>query len=344
MGPSATKPTNVNALRPADINVVMALGDSLTAANGAGATDALQILLQYRGLAFAAGGDKGLDEHITVPNVLLKYNPNLFGQSYGIGASDVWNIAYLNMGYPGAESGDLAGQANQLVGLLQQHSDKIDLQNDWKLLNIFIGGNDLCAWCHNPKGYQASDFVSKITDAIQIIKKNVPRVVVNLVTMFQFEMVRSVDSGQLFCEGLHLFECDCESNTNFTNAEMANVSISYQIAEKQLEQSGMFDSDDFTLVTQPFFNEVTSPPLYPNGSVNLQFFAPDCFHFSQMGHAVVASWMWKNMLEPVGMKTTKANFSEPALPLSCPDSSCPFIRTVKNSQNCQQYYTPPANL
>jgi phospholipase B1, membrane-associated len=30
MAPSKVKPTNVNSLRPADINVVMALGDSLT--------------------------------------------------------------------------------------------------------------------------------------------------------------------------------------------------------------------------------------------------------------------------------------------------------------------------
>uniref|UniRef100_A0A914DQB7 Phospholipase B1, membrane-associated n=1 Tax=Acrobeloides nanus TaxID=290746 RepID=A0A914DQB7_9BILA len=341
MAPSKTKPTNVNSLRPADINLVMALGDSLTAANGAGATDAIQILLQYRGLAFLAGGDKGLEEHITVPNILRKYNPNLYGQSYGIGSSDVWDVAYLNMGFPGAESGDLVGQANQLVSLLKMHSDEIDVQNDWKLLNIFIGGNDLCAWCHDPNGYTADDFVTKITAAIQIIKNSVPRVLVNLITMFQFEMVRGVDQGQGFCQALHVSECDCEMDKNFTNPEMKNVSISYQLAEKKLEQSGLFDSDDFTLVTQPFFNDVTTPPQLANGSVNLAFFAPDCFHFSQLGHAVVSSWAWKNMLEPVGNKTTQANFNNGA-PLSCPDPTCPFIRTVKNSQNCAQFVTPAA--
>uniref|UniRef100_A0A914DLG0 Triacylglycerol lipase n=1 Tax=Acrobeloides nanus TaxID=290746 RepID=A0A914DLG0_9BILA len=316
MAPSKVKPTNVNSLRPADINVVMALGDSLTAANGADAENALEILLQYRGLAFLGGGDKGLDGHISVPNILRKYNTNLFGQSYGIGSSDVWDIAHLNMGYPGAESGDLAGQANQLVGLLQKHSDV--------------------------NGYTAADFASKIQKAIQIVKDSVPRVLVNLITMFQFEMVRGVDQGQGFCQGLHLFECECELDKNFTNPEMKNVSIAYQIAEKQLEQSGIFDSDDFTLVTQPLFNDVTSPPKLANGSVDLQFFAPDCFHFSQLGHAVVSSWVWKNMIEPVGSKTTQANLSGPALPLSCPDSSCPFVRTVQNSKNCQQFYTPAA--
>lgn len=88
------------------------------------------------------------------------------------------------------------------------------MQNDWKLLNIFIGGNDLCAWCHNPvrhsnishvqNGYSAEDFVTNIQNAIRVIKNSVPRVLVNLVTMFQFEMVRKVDDGQGFCQGLHL--------------------------------------------------------------------------------------------------------------------------------------------
>lgn len=57
---------------------------------------------------------------------MKKYNPNLYGQSYGIGSSDVWDVAYLNMGFPGAESGDLVGQANQLVSLLKLHSDVVN--------------------------------------------------------------------------------------------------------------------------------------------------------------------------------------------------------------------------
>lgn len=38
------------------------------AANGAGAEDPLAVVLQYRGLAFQAGGDKTLDEHATIPS------------------------------------------------------------------------------------------------------------------------------------------------------------------------------------------------------------------------------------------------------------------------------------
>ena len=40
----------------------------LQAANGAGAPpkDPVAVLIQYRGLTFSVGGDKGLDGHVTV--------------------------------------------------------------------------------------------------------------------------------------------------------------------------------------------------------------------------------------------------------------------------------------
>uniref|UniRef100_A0A914DRC5 Uncharacterized protein n=1 Tax=Acrobeloides nanus TaxID=290746 RepID=A0A914DRC5_9BILA len=132
-------------------------------------------------------------------------------------------------------------------------------------------------------------------------------------------------------------------NNNYTLADLAQVVLQYQQAEKSLEQSGYFDTtDDFTLVTQPMFVNVTTPPLNTNGTYNKEFFSADCFHWSQYGHAIIASYLWQNMLQPIGSKNHQANLSAPALPLSCPDSSCPFIRTTKNSANCQQYYTEPA--
>uniref|UniRef100_A0A914EJ04 Uncharacterized protein n=1 Tax=Acrobeloides nanus TaxID=290746 RepID=A0A914EJ04_9BILA len=156
-------------------------------------------------------------------------------------------------------------------------------------------------------------------------------------------MIRRIDNGQVFCEALHVDECGCESWGNFTDEQISNLCTQYQIYEKQLEDNGTFDTrDDFTLVTQPFFNEVTTPPLTENGQVDLTFFCPDCFHFSQKGHAGVSSYLWRNMVEPVGSKTTKANLTAPALPLNCPDPTCPFIRTTKNSLNCTPYWTDAA--
>uniref|UniRef100_A0AC34FDJ5 Lipase_GDSL domain-containing protein n=1 Tax=Panagrolaimus sp. ES5 TaxID=591445 RepID=A0AC34FDJ5_9BILA len=339
MVPSKNIPTNVNSLRPADIKLVMALGDSLTAANGAGAEDPLEIILQYRGLAFLAGGDKALEQHITIPNILRKFNPNLFGQSKGIGASDVWNVAYLNSAVPGAKADDLPGQALDLVQKLQTHSE-IDINNDWKLLNIFIGGNDVCGYCKDPSKNTPEMFRQNIEKAVQIIKDHVPRVIVSLTTMLHLEMVRQIDRNQYFCKALHVDECKCEQMANFTDTQIAQLCTQLQQVEKDIETSGKYEADDFTFVVQPFLNEITTPPTR-NGTVYIEFFTPDCFHFAQNGHSITASWIWNNMMEAVGSKTTKGDLGYPALPLKCPDPKCPFVRTTKNSQDCSKYLTDP---
>ncbi|VDL72511.1 unnamed protein product [Nippostrongylus brasiliensis] len=330
MKASKSIPTNVNSVRPADIK----------AANGAGAEDPLAVTLQYRGLAFQAGGDKSLDEHATIPNILKKYNPKLFGYSVGIGSPNVWEISYLNVAMPGAIAADLPGQARQLVGLLQEHKESVDMKKDWKLLNIFIGGNDMCGYCRH-SSYAPDICTQHIKDAIQIIYDNVPRVIVSLTAMLHLEVLRQTDKGHVFCTQLHKDECGCESNTTFTNTMLANACVEYANDEIALGTSGVFDKSDFTLVTQPFFRDITQPPM-KDGVIDMEFFAPDCFHFSQYGHALVTTWLWKNILEPVGNKTTQGSISVPALPLACPDPKCPFIRTNLNSEDCSKYMTPAA--
>jgi len=160
--------------------------------------------------------------------------------------------------------------------------------------------------------------------------------------MFHFEMLRRIENGQLFCQALHVSECGCDMNPNFTNAEIAEVCMGYQRTQMLIQTSGIFDRrDDFTLVIQQFMDNVTEPPM-KDGAPDLSFFAPDCFHFSQYGHAVGAVYGWNGALEPVGMKNRQANLS--VIPdLLCPDPNCPFIRTTKNSANCTMYMTDPAD-
>jgi len=339
MARSRTIPTSAHQVRAADIDVVAALGDSLTAANGAGALDPVAILLQYRGLAFQIGGDKGLDEHITIPNILKKFNPHLFGASYGIGATDVWEVSYLNVAQPGASActGDMADQARLLVHKMQTHKE-VDMENHWKLVNIFIGGNDMCGYCHHPTTNTPELFGRKIQEAVQILYDHLPRTIVSLTGMFHLEMLRQVDTGQFFCQALHVHECQCESETiNFNDTFISQSCVAYMHAEYAIETSGIFDQrDDFTFVVQPFLQDVIIPPQKPDGSEDLSFFCPDCFHFAQRGHAIVAKHLWNTMMQPVGSKQTNISLSMGHLPpLACPDATCPYIRTTKNSVNCQ---------
>uniref|UniRef100_A0A914XG90 Triacylglycerol lipase n=1 Tax=Plectus sambesii TaxID=2011161 RepID=A0A914XG90_9BILA len=121
MSPSTTVPNNAHSVRPADIKVIGALGDSLTAGNGAAATNLQGMGSEYRGLAFPIGGDKNLDTHVTLANVLLKYNSKLFGQSHGIGTQTMWSQGQLNAAVSGSTSSNLASQALDLVHKIQTH-------------------------------------------------------------------------------------------------------------------------------------------------------------------------------------------------------------------------------
>jgi len=51
-----------------------------------------------------------------------------------------------NVAVSGAIAQDLPGQAQELVNRITSDSN-INVQEDWKLVSIWIGGNDLCAVC-----------------------------------------------------------------------------------------------------------------------------------------------------------------------------------------------------
>lgn len=55
LGRSSVRPTSVHKLRPGDIDVVGAMGDSLVAGNGALEEFAMGTLIEYRGVSWAAG-------------------------------------------------------------------------------------------------------------------------------------------------------------------------------------------------------------------------------------------------------------------------------------------------
>ncbi|GMS93161.1 hypothetical protein PENTCL1PPCAC_15336, partial [Pristionchus entomophagus] len=341
MKKSKTKPTSVHSLRYADIDIIGALGDSLTAANGAGAQphDVLGVAIQYRGLAWGIGGDKSLDEHVTLTNILKKFNPDIFGYSIKTGSANVWETAKLNTAIPGAKSANLVEQATDLVRRMRDHPE-IDIPNQWKLIHIFIGANDVCDWCTHEDQLGENHFRDSIGAAVQILKDNLPKTVVVLVGVVDVSLLRKVDAFNQFCDGTHRHECHCEEDAH---VDITTETKKYQEAEQEL-MDGRFDTtDDFTLVIQPFFEEMDTVPVLPNGDPDLTFFAPDCFHFSAFGHGVVGKTLWNNMLQPVGVKDRWVNLTDLTPALNCPDQACPFLRTTKNSVDCKPYMTPAAN-
>ncbi|XP_016000830.2 phospholipase B1, membrane-associated [Rousettus aegyptiacus] len=333
--PSDTVPTSVHRLKLADIKVIAALGDSLTAGNGAGSKpgDISDVLTQYRGLSWSGGGDHNLSSVITVANILREFNPSLRGYSVGTGNEDSPG-AFLNQAVAGDRAEGLSAQARRLVNLMKNDT-RIDFQEDWKLITLFIGSNDLCTFCNDVAHYSPQNFTNNLGKALEILHAEVPRAFVNLVNVLEIINLRKLyQENKINCPRMILRNlCPCVLKFNDSSTELASlveVNKKYQDRTHQLVESGRYDTrEDFTVVVQPFFEKLDMPKT-SEGLPDSSFFAPDCFHFSSKSHAHAASALWNNMLEPVGQKATQHNF-ESKINITCPNEDWPFLSTYKNS-------------
>lgn len=76
-GRSETIPSDVNKLRPGDIDVISALGDSVTAGIGASSHTTIALGIESRGLSWCVGGQWDWRNSTTLPNILKEFNPNV---------------------------------------------------------------------------------------------------------------------------------------------------------------------------------------------------------------------------------------------------------------------------
>eukprot|EP00070_Physeter_catodon_P045497 XP_028352391.1 phospholipase B1, membrane-associated-like [Physeter catodon] len=232
--PSDTIPTSVHRLKLADIKVIGALGDSLTAGNGAGSKpgNVLDVLTQYRGLSWSVGGDQNLSSVTTLPNILREFNPSLKGFSVGTGKENSPG-AFLNQAVAGARAEDLPVQARRLVDLMKNYTN-INFQEDWKIITLFIGGNDLCDVCDDPVRYSPQNFTDNIGKALDILHAEVPRAFVNLVKVLEIISLRELyQEKHVSCPRLILRNlCPCVLRSDDNSAELASlieVNKKYQV-------------------------------------------------------------------------------------------------------------------
>ncbi|XP_072172599.1 phospholipase B1, membrane-associated-like [Diadema setosum] len=321
---SPTIPTSVHLLRPGDIKVVAAMGDSLTAAYAAKATTFQPIYPEYPGVSASIGGDSTLEEVITLPNIFKKYNSDIYG--FSTGQARIFtqpSNKKFNVAVTGAFAREVPQQARELITMLKDDSS-VNFEKDWKFISIFIGTNDLCLGCSLPYDNSAEKYVQDVESVIQMFHDEVPRVFLN---------VLSVPLVSKTSELRGPYTCDVTTGCNFDRplAEklLYHKTKRFQKLLRTTIQSGKYDDkEDFTAVYQPFF-ENSTPPLLPDGSVDRSYFALDCFHFSQKGHSAQATANWNSLFQPVGSKSRAYN---PPEGLECPSTDFPYLYTNLNSR------------
>ena len=326
--PPSENVKSVHELKISDIKAVAALGDSLTAAMGADAKTVLGLLFEYRGESWSAGGDKSLDELVTMPNIARKYNSNIVGFSTGkdfILSPFEKPIEHLNVAVSGQEANHIPEQARQLVKRLKESKD-IDYQNDWKLVTLFIGGNDICDYCKDKSLHSPQAYIDFVQEGLDILFNELPKTFVNLVTVLRVTEVEVLNEG-LICKLLHKFECPCAAfpENDEEKKELEKVFNEYVANTHALINSNRYERDDFTVVIQPFMEDMQIPRTN-KGKADLSYFAPDCFHFSRKGHTQSSIALWNNMFTAVGSKKTSWDMNSQ---ITCPSGP---LCTRKN--NC----------
>ncbi|XP_074114607.1 phospholipase B1, membrane-associated isoform X1 [Cotesia typhae] len=335
IGRSPIPPESVDKLRPGDIDVIGGLGDSLVAASGALEEFAIGTFIEARGVSWCAGGQDNWRKYFTLPNLIKEFNKNLTGYAIGTGEF-ISSKAKLNVAFPVAATEDALHQAKILVKRIKSNR-KIDVKKHWKLITIFFGANDICSGqCYDPKGFSSSRYAWHLRRALDYLKMNLPRTLVNLVpTIDPTVSVRVARSTM--CNLLHPLYCACLHQGKRPDIKASKMARQYQQAVNSLISTGRYDrSPDFTVVVQPFteyFNAPNSDPVNAP-SFNSHMITYDCFHFSQKGHALVANMLWNNMFQPVGNKSHD-RMLKVMEEVVCPTEKNPYIFTNVNSK---RYY------
>ncbi|CAL2032370.1 unnamed protein product [Caenorhabditis brenneri] len=332
--PLFDEPTSVHQLHPSQIDVVAALGDSVSVAQSAKSSSILDIFEQYPGVSFVTGDDVALAEQSTLFNMFRKFSPRIKG-----GSSDRIRKFYdFNLAVAGSFSHELPAQAKNLARVLKRKLGG-DNSNSWKFVNIFIGHNDLCNICKNETLYGPESFGDSIKTALSIIQDSIPNVFVNVMPPINVQIHSQAHKVSPFCELSHKQTCSCIFDLN----EKEYLDIKKQFDDKLKEVVNEFndkskDSKNFTVVIAPAMDLKSIPLLGEKPNVGL--LALDCFHLSPIAHDVAAKQIWKGLFEPVTKKSVTDQLSVGFDRFVCPPKECPFLRTDQNSENCE----PPKEL
>ncbi|KAI8344745.1 hypothetical protein BC941DRAFT_497949, partial [Chlamydoabsidia padenii] len=323
--PRTTPPKDITDLRPDDIKVLGALGDSIMAGYVMkGVTSSLDpaALIEYRGQSYAIGADTNA---ITLANFMNYYQSGKKGPSVGSHLVTTCNIIggscsqtqyrpELDM-LNGALSGAMAFNLQVELGYALSRMKKIsgiDIQNDWKLITLQIGSNDQCASCNSELSSKvtAEQYGINVENAIKLIQSQSPKTIVNIIGAFNVSQVfpLSQKSGLNYCRMTNndpstiknMKECACSADKD--HKAMDDLAASYNqqlisIASKYKAQP----NGTFAVVYRPANINIMSFPIDALSNY-------DCFHPSLKGHQWMAKIAWNMLFLPSNKQPGVYNF------------------------------------
>ncbi|KAI7897006.1 uncharacterized protein EV154DRAFT_475801 [Mucor mucedo] len=298
---------DVTDLRIDDISVIAGLGDSIMAGfvmNGVNHEDGTGVfntstVMEYRGKSYAMGSDEGA---FTLANFVKNYNPDLKGSSSESRFASVCrgplctlpiSLYYplrdsLNAAQSGAVAMNLDYELEYLIPRMKLELTPESYENDWKMINLQIGSNDQCSICDPFLAEHTTPeaFGRYVEEALIRIKKEIPKVVVNLMGSFKVSGVFPLSGKNTdYCVKNGILdnekECVCSGSSEKLEA-MDRVQEGY--AEKLSDIAEKYKgvpNATFGVMYTPASVDIESFPITAFSNV-------DCFHPSQKGHSYFA--------------------------------------------------------
>jgi len=310
--PTPPASDNVLKLQPGNFKAIMALGDSITA-GFAMIGYPPESLLEWRDYVFSIGG---ASDAFTIANILKYYNPNIQG------AATSWTTPltkgmWLDGGVSHASVQNVPDQITYLANTLKSSYKSVDFQNDWKLLTLFIGANNLCGACEGRTESQPEYFEQHLDQVLSLIQQNLPRTFVNLVTIFNISGVWYAGHTYKYCEFIWKYiartECKCVETGKQSDLDIMDLrAIQFNaISEKLANKYAGLKNPNFTVVVQPGLSGILVQDFGEAYLSNL-----DCFHPSLCANQAFTYQIWNNMFQPQGKKDTKPDKNN--IKIHCP--------------------------
>ncbi|XP_076250727.1 phospholipase B1, membrane-associated-like [Rhynchophorus ferrugineus] len=324
-------PTNVNKIRPGDIDVVAAMGDSITAGYGIFDTVGLiNTLYEARGAVFSIGGQETWETILTLPNLLKLYNPKLYG--YSLHSVSISKGSKFNVAEGGAISENMPYMAKVLVDRIK-NDPKVDVEKQWKMVTIFIGHNDFCTNICYTTDYEKflREHEADMLEVLRILKKNLPRSIINILPLFDIKSIVNSSGQGLFCTLSRIYYCPCLVALQYQQMRSKYFEVLYKWQKLDLAIADYpeFHTENFTVIGHPF-TTTYNIPTNEDGNVNYNYIGPDCFHLSQRAHAKVANDLWNSLFTPYENKGS-SNLKKELQNFNCPSEEHPYIYTKENS-------------
>ena len=88
----------------------------------------------------------------------------------------------------------------------------IEMESTWKVMTLFIGSNDICVACHLEMELDGDEFGEYLTAILNKVRDRIPRVLVNVVELFQVSPIYELTENVTYCRHVHSLifpECFC---------------------------------------------------------------------------------------------------------------------------------------